>query len=133
MIVVDSSVWIDLLRRQETAAVAMLRRLAGDERLVVGDIVMLEVLQGVRSDGEALRVAAALAQYEVRPMLDPQLASEAARHYRGLRGLGVTVRKTVDLIIGTFCIHHRLPLLTSDRDFQPMQEHLGLELVRTTN
>ena len=128
MIVVDSSVWIDFLNGHATPEVGRLTALLGTEPLLVGDIVLLEVLQGVRSDADAVRVEAALRRFDVVPMLDPDLAVLAATHYRRLRASGITVRKTIDLIIGTFCIARGHALLTADRDFGPMAEHLGLVL-----
>jgi len=129
MIAVDSSVWIDFLNGNDTREVAHLSSLLGAEPLLVGDIVLLEVLQGIGSEAEARRVEEALRRFDVEPMLDPALAVLAATHYRLLRGLGITVRKTVDLIIGTFCIAREHALLTADRDFAPMARHLGLMLV----
>ena len=129
MIVVDSSVWIDFLNGVRTAKVEWLLDLLGRQPLLVGDLILLEVLQGVASEAEATRVEAALRRFHVEPMLGPDLAIAAAGHYRRLRGLGVTLRKTVDLIIGTFCIARGHPLLTADRDFRPMAEHLGLQLI----
>ena len=129
MIVVDSSVWIDFLTGVRTAKVEWLLDLLGRQPLLVGDLILLEVLQGVASEAEATRVEAALRRFHVEPMLAPDLAIAAVGHYRRLRGLGVTLRKTVDLIIGTFCIAHGHPLLTADRDFRPMAEHLGLQLI----
>ena len=129
MIVVDSSVWIDFLNGVRTAKVEWLLDLLGRQPLLVGDLILLEVLQGVASEAEATRVEAALRRFHVEPMLAPDLAIAAVGHYRRLRGLGVTLRKTVDLIIGTFCIARGHPLLTADRDFRPMAEHLGLQLI----
>lgn len=128
MIVVDSSVWIDFFNGSETREVARLLSLLGVEPLLVGDIVLLEVLQGVGSEAEARRVEDALRRFDVEPMLDPELAVLAATYYRRLRGLGITVRKTIDLIIGAFCIARGHALLTADRDFAPMAKHLGLTL-----
>lgn len=129
MIAVDSSVWIDFLNGNETREVRRLSDLLGAEPLLVGDIVLLEVLQGIGSEAEARRVEEALRRFDVESMLDPELAVLAATHYRRLRGLGITVRKTIDLIIGTFCIARGHALLTADRDFAPMTRHLGLTLV----
>ena len=129
MVVVDSSVWIDFLNGNETPEVARLSNLLGVEPLLVGDIVLLEVLQGLRAQADAARVEEAMRRFDVEPMLDPDLAVLAAGHHRRLRGLGITVRKTIDLIIGTFCIARGHALLTADRDFAPMARHLGLTLV----
>ena len=129
MIVVDSSVWIDFLNGNATSEVGRLSSLLGGEPLLVGDVILLEVLQGVRSEDNAQRVEAALRRFDIVPMLDPELAVIAAGYYRRLRGVGITVRKTIDLIIGTFCIARGHALLTADRDFAPLARHLGLMLV----
>ncbi len=127
MIAVDSSVWINHLSDRPTPNVLRLRSLVGEELLLVGDIVLMEVLQGVRNDREAVRVEQVLRQFEVQPMLDAQIAVRAAANFRLLRGKGVTVRKSIDLIIGTFCIERGHALLHEDRDFEPMTQHLGLQ------
>jgi predicted nucleic acid-binding protein len=126
MVVVDSSVWIAYLRDLGTPATVKLESLAR-EPLLIGDLILLEVLQGARDEGHAARMERALRQYTVVPLCDDELAVAAARNYRKLRGLGVTIRKTSDLIIGTFCIERGHKLLHDDRDFAPMEQHLGLE------
>lgn len=130
MIVVDSSVWIGHLRDLDTASVRRLRALdhAGDP-VLVGDLIMLKVLQGARDEEHAGRIERALRQFPVAAMLDAELAVRAARNARRLRGLGVTVRNTIDIIIGTFCIERGHVLLHDDRDFMPMATHLGLRVV----
>lgn len=128
MIVVDTSVWIDFLNGRSTRQTSLLEDLLGAEPLLLGDLILLEILQGLRSEVEAARVVAALGCFDVASMLDPQLAVQAAAHYRRLRTLGVTMRKTVDLIIGTFCIANGHALLTADREFIPMANHLELRL-----
>lgn len=129
MIVVDSSVWIDFFNGTATAEVDQLKGLIGQQPILVGDVMLLEVLQGVTSERLARRVEMALRQFDLVAILDPDLAVRAAAHYRLLRRRGITVRKTVDLMIGAFCIAHGHALLTSDRDFLPMAKHLGLELL----
>lgn len=128
MIVVDSSVWIDFLNGVANPQVARLRELLGRVPLLVGDVILLEVLQGVKSEREAGIVEAALRKFDLVRMLDPDTAVLAAANYRRLRRQGVTVGKTIDLIIGTFCLAGGHALLTSDRDFEPMAERLGLRL-----
>ena len=129
MIVVDSSVWIAQLRGHRTLATAKLQAAAAREPLLIGDLILLEILQGARDGAHAARIERGLRQYLLVPLLTADLASLAARNYRKLRELGITVRKTADLIIGTFCIEHRHALLHDDRDFVPMEEHLGLRVV----
>ena len=127
MILVDSSVWIAHLRGRHTAATAKLQAAAAREPLLIGDLILLEVLQGARDDRHAARIERDLRRYAVVALLDDALAVSGARNYRKLRGLGVTVRKTVDIIVGTFCIERGHTLLHDDRDFVPMEKHLGLK------
>ncbi len=126
MILVDSSVWIAHLRGERTSATAKLAAEAGRQPLLIGDLILLEVLQGARNEDHAARIERALRRYALVPLLSADLACRAARHDRTLRGLGITIRKTADMIIGTFCIENRHVLLHDDRDFAPMEQHLGL-------
>ena len=126
MILVDSSVWIAHLRGLRTPATVKLEDVASREPLLIGDLILLEVLQGARDESHAAQIERGLRQYALVPLLGADLASRAARNYRKLRELGITIRKTADIIIGTFCIEHRHALLHDDRDFAPMEEHLGL-------
>jgi predicted nucleic acid-binding protein len=130
MIVVDTSVWIDHLNDIATPEVTELRYLVGREPILVGDLILCEVLQGLRSDREAAQVERALRRFHVASMLDADLAARAAQFYRQLRSKGITFRKTIDLIIATFCIERGHALLHADRDFEPIEQHLGLHVVR---
>ena len=127
MILVDSSVWIDLLRGAGTEPVRRLRALIGRQQLLVGDLILCEVLRGVRSEAQARIVEAALREFEFVSLADRDLAIKAAANYRLLRRRGVTIRTTIDLIIGTFCVERGHALLHSDRDFAPMERFLGLQ------
>ncbi len=129
MIVVDSSVWIARLRGQQTVGTTKLDALAAREPLLIGDLILLEVLQGARDEAHAMRLERDLRRFQIASLLDAELAPRAARNDRRLRGLGVTVRKTIDIIIGTFCIERGHALLHEDRDFAPMEAHLGLRVV----
>lgn len=129
MIAVDSSAWIAHLRNVNSKPVHVLRSLFGETELLIGDIVLLEVLQGARDEAHAVRIAHELNQFDIVAMLGPEIAVQAAHNYRALRGRGITIRKTVDLIIGTFCIEHGHTLLHDDRDFDPMRTHLGLQVL----
>jgi predicted nucleic acid-binding protein len=126
VILVDSSVWIAHLRGHRTPATAKLEAAASREPLLIGDLILLEILQGARDESHAARIERGLRRYALVPLLDADLAPRAARNYRKLRDLGITIRKTADIIIGTFCIERRHALLHDDRDFVPMEEHLGL-------
>jgi predicted nucleic acid-binding protein len=129
VILVDSSVWIAHLRGYRTSATTKLDAAAAREPLLVGDLILLEVLQGARDEGHAARIESGLRRFVLVSLLNADLAPRAACNYRKLRDLGITIRKTSDIIIGTFCIEHRHRLLHDDRDFAPMQEHLGLKVV----
>ena len=126
MMLVDSSVWIAHLRGSWTVATAKLEAAADREPILVGDLILLEVLQGARDELHAARIERSLRRFNVVPLLDFDLAPRAARNYRRLRDMGITIRKTADIVIGTFCIERRCSLLHDDRDFAPMEEHLGL-------
>jgi predicted nucleic acid-binding protein len=126
MMLVDSSVWIAQLRGSWTPTTAKLEAAAGSEPILVGDLILLEVLQGARDEHHAARIERGLRRFDVVSLLDADLAPRAARNYRKLREMGITIRKTADIIIATFCIERRCSLLHDDRDFAAMEEHLGL-------
>ncbi|WP_216899983.1 PIN domain nuclease [Synechococcus sp. CCY 9618] len=127
MIVVDSSVWVDFFNGIATPEVERLDGLLGIRPVAVGDLILVEVLQGFRNDGDAARATQLFGSMAVIEMLGRRHAYRAAENYRTLRKKGLTVRKTIDVIIATACIEAHLPLLFSDRDFQPFVTHLGLE------
>lgn len=130
MIVVDSSVWIDHLNDAETRQVALLRGLIhGDvlRPILVGELILFEVLSGLRSQEAVTRIRAMFDAYVLVSMLSFELVPRAVSNYHALRRRGITPG-TVDMIIGTWCIESGAALLTSDRDFEPMREHLGLRL-----
>jgi predicted nucleic acid-binding protein len=131
MILVDTSVWIDYFKGIDTQETNLLDVALGDNDVAIGDLILLEILQGFRSDKE-YRVAkdhlSALHQFN---MLTSELAISAAENYRVLRKQGITIRKTADVIIATFCIKNNLPLLFADRDFLPFTQHLNLQSVST--
>lgn len=126
MTVVDSSVWIDFLRGRCAGHVARLRTLLGSSEIIVGDLMLCEVLQGLESERAVQEVESLLRRFDIVPMASEAIAVKAARNFRLLRGRGITIRKTIDLLIGTWCIEHRRPLLHNDSDFRPMAQHLGL-------
>ena len=130
VILVDTSVWIDYFNGLPTPATERLDSLLGREMLLTGDLILAEVLQGFRSERDFERATALMGVLEFQEMLGREIAIASARHYRKLRERGVTVRKTIDVIIGTFCIMRGHELLHADRDFNPMAKHLGLQVVR---
>ena len=104
MIVVDSSVWIDFLNGRNAAHVRKLRSDLGTDEVIVGDLMLCEVLQGLDSERSARQVEALLRSFQIVPMAGDAVAVLAARNFRSLRRLGITISKTIDLIIGTWCI-----------------------------
>lgn len=129
MIVADTSVWVEYLRNTSAWQVGRLDDLLRRERVVVGDVVLMEVLLGVASEAAARETERLLRLASVVPMLDPTRAARAAANYRALRRLGVTIRSSADLVIGTYCLDEGLPLLHRDRDYDAMARHLGLRVV----
>lgn len=113
----------------DSAAAAKLSAAVAADDVLVGDLILLELLQGARDDTHAARIETRMLQFEVASLLDFELARIAARNYRKLRNLGYTPRSTADVIIGTYCIERGHSLLHDDRDFAPMQTHLGLRCV----
>jgi len=129
VIVADSSVWIDNIRQRDTRQVRQLR--ASDQgEIIAGDVVVLEGRRGVRSEREALIQEARFRAYGITPMVDAEIAALAARHFRTLRAIGITIRSSVDLIVATYCLMHGHSLLHNDRDFDHFERHLGLRVVR---
>lgn len=125
MIVVDSSVWIDWFNRTPTSQVAKLRNFSETDKILIGDLVLVEVLQGARGDAQADAIERFLRRFNQTSLTSPKLAPQAARNYRILRSRGITIRKTIDVIIATFCIENRHHLLHDDRDFEHFRP-LGL-------
>lgn len=126
MILVDSSAWIDYFTRKNTPAADRLDELLEDELVAIGDLMLTEVLQGFRSDSDYRQARTLLLSLSVLNLLDTETALKSAANFRALRKKGITVRKTIDAIIATYCIENGLPLLHSDKDFEPFQTHLGL-------
>lgn len=127
MILVDSSVWIDYLRGDETPQTERLHALLGQEPLAVGDLILTEVLQGTTTKKDFDRVLDLLSALDVVTLGGQTVAIQAAKNFCTLREKGVTVRKTIDCVIATRCILDGLTLLHSDRDFEPFVTHLGLQ------
>ena len=128
MILVDSSVWIDYFRAADTPQVVILDGLFGRSQIAVGDLIVAEVLQGVRDEREFNLVRKTFDTFVQLDLVGHRIALRAAHNVRVLRKLGFTVRKTIDAIIATRCIEGRITLLHSDRDFVPFSEHLGLRV-----
>ncbi len=126
MILVDSSVWIDYFNGAATAQTDLLDLLLGTQPVAVGDLILTEVLQGFSTPSRFRRARQLLSALPMAPIAGRRVALQAAENYRCLRQRGITVRKTIDNLIATRCILDQMPLLYSDRDFDPFVEHLGL-------
>jgi predicted nucleic acid-binding protein len=128
LVLVDTSVWIDYFNGVTSLQTDRLDALLGSGTIMIGDLILTEVLQGFVRDAAFRRARALLDYIPCAGLVGPQVALEAAMNFRVLRRRGVTVRKTIDVIIGTFCIVHDHELLHADRDFVPMARYLGLRL-----
>ncbi|MEL6441327.1 MAG: PIN domain nuclease [Cyanobacteria bacterium J06621_8] len=126
MIMVDSSVWIDYFNGRDTSETQKLDSLLGIEPIAIGDIIFTEVFQGFKND-EDYRIAKSLFNsLTIFDLLGKTMALKSADNYRLLRKRGITIRKTADVIIASYCIENDLPLLFSDKDFNPFVKHLRL-------
>lgn len=131
MILVDTSVWIDYFNGLETLEANLLDTALVNDEVAIGDLILLEILQGFRADKDYETAKGHLISLHQFSMLSPDIAIKAAENYRILRKKGITIRKAADVIIATFCINNRIPLLFSDRDFIPFTKHLKLQSVST--
>lgn len=129
MILVDSSVWIAYFNGASIPQIDMLDDLLGQEPVAIGDLILTEVLQGFRLDKDYNTAKDLLTSLEVFQLLGTDIAVKSADNFRFLRKNGITVRKTIDVIIATFCIENNFSLLHWDRDFEPFSTHLGLSSI----
>ena len=125
MVIIDTTVWIDFLRGVQTSQVAWLDRELPRQRLGLTDLILCEVLQGIRQETQFNQVKQELLQFEVFSIGGAEFAIKTAQNYRILRSKGLTVRKTIDCLIATFCLENGFPLLHNDSDFEPFD--LSLE------
>ncbi|GMR17936.1 MAG: PIN domain nuclease [Gammaproteobacteria bacterium] len=123
---VDSSVWINYFTGVVNKQTDTLDKTLGQRPVAVGDLILTEVLQGFRRDQDYETAKALFNDLTVFEMLGKNMALKSAENFRALRKKGITVRKTADVIIASFCIEQKLPLLFSDKDFKPFVKHLGL-------
>ena len=126
VILVDSSVWIDYFIGNDSEETDFLDRTLGNRGVAIGDLILTEVLQGFRRDKDYKIARGVLTELTVFELLGKKMAIASADNFRKLRKKGITIRKTADVIIASYCIEHQLPLLSSDTDFQPFVKHLGL-------
>jgi predicted nucleic acid-binding protein len=130
MILVDSSVWINYFNGQISPKTDWLDSAFGREFIVMGDLIVTEVLQGFRAEKDFTAAKKLLLNFPFMEMAGQELAIKSAANYRYLRKKGVTIYKTIDVIIGTFCLHNHIALLHDDKDFDPMEKYLKLEVVK---
>nr|WP_321305324.1 PIN domain nuclease [uncultured Sphaerochaeta sp.] len=128
MIVVDTSVWIDYVNGVHTAQTDILDKELQESRVVTGDVIMVEFLQGFRDNKQFKTARMLMDSLEYYDFVGKEMAIKAAENFRLLRKKGITVRKTIDVLIATFCIENGFELLHNDRDFEPMKEILGLQV-----
>ncbi len=126
MIFVDTSVWIDYFKGKVSPETECLHQALGIQDVLIGDLIALEILQGFREDKDYKAAKQMLDAFALHNLLGSNAVISCAENYRRLRKKGISIRKTADVIIATFCIDRNIPLLFSDRDFQPFVEHLGL-------
>lgn len=129
MVLVDTSAWIDYFRGVDARHTRRLDECLGADRVATGDLIIAELMQGFRTKHELTAAREIIARLEYFDMAGKEVAYKAAENYRFLRAKGITVRKTMDMLIGTFCIERGIALLHNDRDFDPMERHLGLRVV----
>jgi predicted nucleic acid-binding protein len=132
MTIVDTTVWIDYLGGTTNPHTEWLDRELNQQPLGLTDLILCEILQGIRGDSEFARILRALSKFEVFTTGGEVLAVASAKNYRSLRAHGCTVRKTIDCLIATFCLIEGHSLLHRDRDFEPFEKHLGLRIIRPT-
>ncbi|MFW5729760.1 MAG: PIN domain nuclease [Spirochaetota bacterium] len=130
MVLVDTSAWIDYFTGVAARHTDAVHEALTTDRVVIGDIIIAELLQGFRSDSDYRQASALIERLEYRDLVGRSIALKAADNYRTLRAGGITVRKTIDLLIATYCIENDLPLIHNDRDFDLLEEGLGLGVVR---
>ncbi len=127
MILVDTSVWIDYFNGVENPQTDLLDASISHGSVAIGDLIFLEILQGIRNDKQYRQTKQSLLTLDQHEMFGKEMSTKCADNYRALRKKGITIRKTADVIIATFCIEKQLPLLFLDRDFLPFVDHLGLQ------
>lgn len=129
MVIVDTTVWIDYFSGVQTPQTDWLDREIDRQRLGLTDLILCEVLQGVKDEEQAAETQRELMKFEVIPMSGIELDVAAAQNYRKLRAQGRTVRKTVDCLIATFCLTNGHALVHNDRDFDPFEQIMGLRVI----
>ena len=126
MVLVDTSIWVDYFRGVYSPQTDRLNELFNEERIAIGDLIIVELMQGFKTRSQVAAARQIVSRLEYVDLAGRNIAFKAADNYRFLRDKGITIRKTIDIIIGTFCIENHFELLHNDRDFEPMADYLGL-------
>jgi predicted nucleic acid-binding protein len=128
MVLVDTCVLIDIINTQQTPETVALDRFLKDQTTVfIGDLILMELLQGARTEADAAAILESMAEFQIVQIAGSDCAIRAAFYFRSLRRRGITIRKTIDCLIAARCILDNLVLLSSDRDFAPFETHFGLQ------
>jgi predicted nucleic acid-binding protein len=130
MIIVDSTIWIDYFNGTINKKTDWLDDALGIEPIIMGDIILAEVLQGFQNEKDFRTAKKLLLEFPYMDMIGQELAVKSAMNYRVLRQKGITIRKTIDVMIGTFCIHNNFALLHNYKDFDPLEKHLKLKVMK---
>ena len=128
MIFLDSTVLIDYFNGRNNWQVEVLDSILGKELVVIGDYVLTEVLQGFRNEKEYQKAKTILLSFPCFDIGGKEIALQSANNYRYLRKKGITIRKTIDTMIATFCIENKFTLLHNDKDFEPFTKYLNLKV-----
>jgi predicted nucleic acid-binding protein len=130
MIVADTSVWIDYLKGIKARHTDILDQELIHSRIITGDIIIAEFLRGFKDEKDYNQAKEIMNALEYHDFVGKEIAYKAAQNFRKLRKKGITARKTIDVIIATFCIENNFPLIHNDKDFDPMEQYLGLKVIR---
>ena len=130
MIIADTSVWIDYFRGIDEAHTNKLDMALGTDEFFMGDLIITELMQGAKTEKSISQIKDVISKMQCVNMVGQKIAYESAANYRLLRSKGITVRKTIDMLIGTYCIHSSAYLIHNDRDFDPIEIHLGLKVLK---
>jgi predicted nucleic acid-binding protein len=129
MLMVDSTVWVDYFNGIGDPLTDYLDQIVDKTPILLGDLILAEVLQGFRDDTDFEEARRTFGKYMQVEMVNPELALQSARNYRLLRRRGITVRKTIDSLIATYCIENEHDLLHNDSDFDGYEKYLGLKAI----
>ena len=132
-LVADTSVWIEFFRNAQSHHARLLHEAIKQDSVIVPDLILLEILRGIPNEQLAARVERLLLAFDIIILGGREMVQLAAANYRQLRSVGITPRGSIDLLIATWCIENKTPLLHKDRDFAMMETHIGLPVVSVIN